>query len=100
MLSYEFLFDLALILISTKLFGLITKKVRMPQVVGALVAGVILGPAVLNVLSETEFIQKLAELGVIVLMFTAGLETDINQLKKTTWRNNSSCRRIFYCKYI
>ncbi|PWX62634.1 sodium:proton antiporter [Clostridium perfringens] len=70
-------------LISTKLFGLITKKVRMPQVVGALVAGVILGPAVLNVLSETEFIQKLAELGVIVLMFTAGLETDINQLKKT-----------------
>ncbi len=83
MLSYEFLFDLALILISTKLFGLITKMVRMPQVVGALVAGVILGPAVLNVLSETEFIQKLAELGVIVLMFTAGLETDINQLKKT-----------------
>ncbi|HAT4352160.1 cation:proton antiporter [Clostridium perfringens] len=83
MLSYEFLFDLALILISTKLFGLITKKVRMPQVVGALVAGVILGPAVLNVLSETEFIQKLAELGVIVLMFTAGLESDINQLKKT-----------------
>ena len=83
MLSYEFLFDLALILISTKLFGLITKKVRMPQVVGALVAGVVLGPAVLNVLSETEFIQKLAELGVIVLMFTAGLETDINQLKKT-----------------
>ncbi|MDK0905743.1 cation:proton antiporter [Clostridium perfringens] len=83
MLSYEFLFDLALILISTKLFGLMTKKVRMPQVVGALVAGVVLGPAVLNVLSETEFIQKLAELGVIVLMFTAGLETDINQLKKT-----------------
>ena len=83
MLSYEFLFDLALILISTKLFGLITKKVRMPQVVGALVAGGIFGPAVLNVLSETEFIQKLAELGVIVLMFTAGLETDINQLKKT-----------------
>ena len=83
MLSYEFLFDLALILISTKLFGLMTKKVRMPQVVGALVAGVVLGPAVLNVLSETEFIQKLAELGAIVLMFTAGLETDINQLKKT-----------------
>lgn len=83
MLSYEFLFDLALILISTKLFGLITKKVKMPQVVGALLAGVILGPAFLNVLSETEFIQKLAELGVIVLMFTAGLETDIDQLKKT-----------------
>ncbi|MDU7964481.1 MAG: cation:proton antiporter [Clostridium perfringens] len=84
MLSYEFLFDLALILISTKLFGLITKKVRMPQVVGALVAGVILGPAVLNVLSETEFIQKLAELGVIVLMFTAGLETFIGIILTAT----------------
>lgn len=83
MLSYEFLFDLAIILISTKLFGLITKKVHMPQVVGALLAGVILGPAVLNVLSETEFIKQLAEIGVIVLMFTAGLETDVNQLKKT-----------------
>lgn len=83
MLSYKFLFDLAVILMSTKLFGLITKKVQMPQVVGALLAGVILGPAVLNVLSETEFIKQLAELGVIVLMFTAGLETDVNQLKKT-----------------
>ena len=83
MLSYEFLFDLALILISTKLLGLITKKIKMPQVVGALLAGIILGPAFLNVLSETEFIQDLAELGVIVLMFTAGLETDIKQLKKT-----------------
>lgn len=83
MLSYKFLFDLAVILLSTKLFGLITKKVQMPQVVGALLAGIILGPAVLNVLSETEFIKQLAELGVIVLMFTAGLETDVNQLKKT-----------------
>lgn len=83
MLSYKFLFDLAVILMSTKLFGLITKKVQMPQVVGALLAGIILGPAVLNVLSETEFIKQLAELGVIVLMFTAGLETDVNQLKKT-----------------
>lgn len=83
MLSYGFLFDLALILISTKLFGLITKKIKMPQVVGALLAGVILGPAFLNVLSETEFIQNLSELGVIVLMFTAGLETDVDKLKKT-----------------
>ncbi|WP_300351124.1 cation:proton antiporter [Clostridium sp.] len=83
MLSYKFLFDLAVILMSTKLFGLITKKIQMPQVVGALLAGIILGPAVLNVLSETEFIKQLAELGVIVLMFTAGLETDVNQLKKT-----------------
>lgn len=82
-MSYKFLFDLALILLSTKLLGLLTKKVQMPQVVGALLAGLILGPAVLNILHETNFIKQLSELGVIVLMFTAGLETDLKELKKT-----------------
>lgn len=83
MLSYRFLFDIALILLSTKVLGLITKKFHMPQVVGALLAGLVLGPAMFNILHETNFIQQMAELGVIVLMFTAGLETDINELKKT-----------------
>lgn len=83
MLSYRFLFDIAIILLSTKALGVLTKKFKMPQVVGALLAGIILGPAMLDVLHETEFIQQMAALGVIVLMFTAGLETDINELKKT-----------------
>lgn len=83
MLSYEFLFDIALILMSTKLLGLLTKKIQLPQVVGALLAGLLLGPACLNILHETDFMIQLAELGVIVLMFTAGLETDIKELKKT-----------------
>ncbi len=82
-MSYHFLLDLALILLSTKVLGLITKKFKMPQVVGALLAGLILGPAVLNILKETDFIVQMSELGVIVLMFTAGLETDIRELKKT-----------------
>lgn len=82
-MSYKFLLDIALILISTKLLGILTKKIQLPQVVGALLAGLILGPAVLNVLHETEFITQVSELGVIVLMFTAGLETDIKELKKT-----------------
>lgn len=83
MLSYRFLFDIAVILLSTKVLGVITKKFKMPQVVGALIAGIVLGPAMLNVLHETEFIQQMSALGVIVLMFTAGLETDISELKKT-----------------
>lgn len=82
-MSYYYLLDLAIILISTKIFGLITKRFQLPQVVGALLAGVILGPAMFNVLQETEFITQMAELGVIALMFTAGLETDIRELKKT-----------------
>ena len=82
-MGYQFLFNLALILLSTKLFGMLTRKFKMPQVVGALAAGLILGPAMLGWLQETEFIDMMAELGVIVLMFTAGLETDIKELKKS-----------------
>lgn len=81
--SYGFLLDLALILLSTKVLGLLTKRVHMPQVVGALAAGLIMGPAMLNIIQETEFIKQMAEVGVIVLMFCAGLETDIDELKRS-----------------
>lgn len=80
-MTYHYLMDLALILLSTKVLGILTKRIQMPQVVGALVAGLILGPAMLNVLSETEFLTQLSELGVIVLMFSAGMGTDIQELK-------------------
>jgi Kef-type K+ transport system membrane component KefB len=83
MLSYHFLFDIALILLSTKLLGLLTRRFQMPQVVGALLAGLILGPACFNILRETEFIQLVSELGVIVLMFNAGLQTDLSELRRT-----------------
>ncbi len=82
MLNYHFLLDLAIILLSTKVLGIITRKIHMPQVVGALAAGLLLGPAVFNMIHETEFIKQTAEIGVIVLMFTAGLEIDIKELKK------------------
>ena len=44
-MTYHYLMDLALILLSTKVLGILTKRIQMPQVVGALVAGLILGPA-------------------------------------------------------
>lgn len=81
--TYKFLLDLALILLSTKLLGLVTRKFNMPQVVGALLAGLILGPGMFNVISQTDFIQKTAEVGVVVLMFCAGMETDVAELKKS-----------------
>lgn len=80
--NYQFLLDLALILLSTKLLGLLTRKFNMPQVVGALLAGLILGPAMIGILQETDFTSKLSEVGVITLMFTAGLETDMQEMKK------------------
>lgn len=83
-MSYDFLWHIALILLSTKVFGLVTRRFQMPQVVGALLAGLLLGPAFgLNLLpSDSEMIEQLAELGVIVIMFSAGMETDVRDLKK------------------
>lgn len=81
-MSYDFLWQIALILVSTKVCGLITRRFQMPQVVGALLAGLLLGPAVFGLLpSDSEMIKQLAELGVIVIMFSAGMETDIRDLK-------------------
>ena len=79
--GYKFLLDLGLILLSTKLLSLLTKKFQLPQVVGALLAGLLLGPAILNVIQETAFIKETAEVGVIVLMFCAGMETDVQEMK-------------------
>lgn len=80
-MSYHYLLDLALILLSTKFLGIITGRFQMPRVVGSLLAGLVLGPAVLNVLSETAFLSQLSEMGVIVILFTAGMGTDLRELR-------------------
>ncbi len=92
-MEYLYLLILALILASTKLFGLLSRKVNMPQVVGALLAGVLIGPTVLNLVGADNsvlaggdslaFINHTAEIGVIMLMFLAGIGTDFSELKKT-----------------
>lgn len=81
--AYGYLLAIALILLFTKLFGIASAKVHLPQVVGALIAGVILGPSGLGILTESDFLLKTSEIGVIMLMFTAGIDTDISELKKT-----------------
>lgn len=85
--SYVFLLSIAIILISTKILGDVTNRVNLTQVVGALLAGVLLGPSCLGLITETDFLAKTAEIGVILLMFTAGLDTDINEMKK----NSAAC---------
>ena len=81
--SYTYLLLLAIILLSTKVFGLVTEKIHMPQVVGALLAGIILGPSGFGVLESTDFLSKTAEIGVIMLMFLAGIDTDLSEMKET-----------------
>ena len=83
MQEYKFLLDIALILTLTKALGLFSKRISLPPVVGALIAGIILGPIGFDMVEPTGTITALAEIGVIVLMFQAGLETDIDELKES-----------------
>lgn len=82
-MNTEFLFTLAIILLSTKALGLVTRKVHMPAVVGALIAGLVLGPSGVNIVHGSDFINQSAEIGVIIIMFLAGLDTDLDELKHT-----------------
>ena len=66
-MSYHYLRELELSLSSTKVFGLVTRRFQLPQVVGALVAGLVFGPACLGWLSATDFLSQVSELGVIVI---------------------------------
>ena len=80
--DYTILLELALILLFTKLFGIVVKKIGLPQVVGFLIAGLLLGPCVLGWVHPSETLKIIAELGVILIMFSAGLETNVEDLKK------------------
>ena len=90
-MDYRFLLDLAIILFFTKVLGLVMKKLGLPQVVGALLAGILIGPAIWSPLTGGKFVpvehssylKVIAELGVIMLMFNAGLETDLKELKRS-----------------
>jgi len=79
----QLLLIIALILLSTKSFSIMMKRIHLPQVVGALIAGVLLGPAVFGLVEPNETLSALAEIGVILLLFTAGMETDFRELRKS-----------------
>ena len=83
MQTYQILRDLAIIVIAAKLLGLVARKLKAPQVVGEILAGVLVGPSLLGWVNQTDFISYMAEIGVILLMFSAGLGTDLKQLIKT-----------------
>ncbi len=81
--NYLVLKDLAIIIIAAKLFGIVARKLKAPQVVGEIIAGLIIGPGILGWVNQSDFLLQMAEIGVILLMFSAGLETDIKELLKT-----------------
>lgn len=75
--------DLAIIIVAAKIFGILARKINVPQVVGEIIAGLIIGPSVLGIVQQTDFLSMMAEIGVILLMFSAGLGTNLHDLIKT-----------------
>jgi monovalent cation:proton antiporter-2 (CPA2) family protein len=78
----EFLGILCLILITTTLAGFFCKKIGVPAVIGQLLVGIVIGPAMLNIVHQDVFIHDFSEIGVIMLMFIAGMECELDLLKK------------------
>lgn len=81
--SIEIFKSLAIIIVAAKCFGILARKLHAPQVVGEIVAGLIIGPSVLGLVDQNDFIVIMAEIGVILLMFSAGLETNLQDMLKT-----------------
>lgn len=76
----DFFRDLAVIIVTAKIFGLLAQKLKAPQVVGEIVAGLIIGPFCLGWVQQSDFLSMMAEIGVVLLMFGAGLETNMKEL--------------------
>ncbi len=74
--------ELAVILIVAKLFGYIATKAKMPGALGQLIGGMLIGPSILNIVSYSEGVHLISEMGVVLLLFLAGLETDVEEFKK------------------
>ncbi len=81
--TYSVFKDLAIIIIFAKAFGILARKCKVPQVVGEIIAGLLIGPSIFGLVQQTEFLTEMAEVGVVLLMFSAGLETNLKDLMKT-----------------
>ncbi|BDG48249.1 cation:proton antiporter [Parageobacillus sp. KH3-4] len=75
--------QLAAILFAAKIAGDISVRLGQPAVLGKLLIGIVLGPSVLGIVQDTDILKEISQIGVILLMFIAGLETDIDQFKRT-----------------
>ncbi|MBK0006269.1 MULTISPECIES: cation:proton antiporter [Priestia] len=75
--------QLAIILVFSKIAGDISVKLGQPSVLGKLLVGILIGPSLLGLVTETETLKEFSQLGVILLMFIAGLETDVDEFKRT-----------------
>lgn len=85
MQPHDFFLILLLILLSARIFAELFQKLAIPPVLGELLAGIILGPSLLGWVEPSSTIKLLAEIGIILLLFEVGIDTDINKLKQSGW---------------
>lgn len=78
-MEFKYLLDIGLIILVVKIFTMITQKIKMPKVLGGLIAGIVLGPAMLNVVQNSTILEALSKFGIILIMFLAGMETSIKK---------------------
>jgi Na+:H+ antiporter len=78
--AHTFLIQLVLILFSARVVGEIAAYFNAPSVIGELLAGILIGPSVLGLIEISPPIQLLAQIGIILLLFEVGIETDIGRL--------------------
>lgn len=83
-MNYTFLLDIGLIILFVKIFSMITGKIHMPKMLGGLIAGVLLGPAVFNIIQTNSILEFLANFGIILIMFLAGMETSLKKFMAGT----------------
>ena len=81
--TLEILKDLCIILVFGKFFSLVARKLHMPEVAGLIISGILIGPSVFGLVKQSNFLSGMGEIGVILLMFSAGLETDMGKLKES-----------------
>ncbi|TMH94235.1 cation:proton antiporter [Candidatus Bathyarchaeota archaeon] len=80
--DFSFLFDLGLAVFAALGFSYLFSKIKQPVVVGQLIAGIIIGPFGLGLIQNLNTIDLLASLGIILLLFTVGLELDPLEIRK------------------
>ena len=79
---YSVFRDLAIIILNAKFFALVARKCKAPQVVGEILAGLLIGPCLLNLVQTSDAISIFAEIGVVLLMFCTGLGTNLKELMR------------------
>ncbi|MFD0716489.1 cation:proton antiporter [Paenibacillus sp. GCM10027626] len=77
------IFELSIILLASKLAGELSLKLQQPAVLGKLLIGIVLGPSLLGLITNTAVLEEISQIGVILLMFIAGLETDMDEFKRS-----------------